>query len=153
VSVLIFGIGRSKHCLSRTESSQRAARRWASSGSKASYRYGPERCRCESVFPARCVLHSSVRYVYVYPCRYNIPDQKVKNLTKQSTSPLSRYVVWSFLNVGTSITQGGHHVAQKSTITTFPRSDARLTERPSRSTNVGLERAGPDHHRLLWRHR
>src|SRR5688572_17512548 len=54
-------------------------------------------------------------------------------------SPWSRYLDWSRTRSGTSARQGGHHVAQKSRITTFPLSEEEATLFPLRS---GRENAG-----------
>src|SRR5512132_2972272 len=48
-------------------------------------------------------------------------------------SPWSRYLAWRFTRCGISSLQGGHQVAQKSRITTFPLNEEDATWAPVRS--------------------
>src|SRR3954469_22625171 len=57
-------------------------------------------------------------------------------------SPSLPYLFWNSMNHGISILQGPHHVAQKSSSTTLPFSEASFTSRPSTSLSAKFRLAG-----------
>src|SRR3954468_5921001 len=57
-------------------------------------------------------------------------------------SPSLPYLFWNSTNHGISILQGPHHVAQKSSSTTLPFSEARLTSLPPTSFSAKFRFAG-----------
>src|ERR1019366_5392116 len=63
-----------------------------------------------------------------------------------TTSPLAAYFFWSATYPGISVRQGGHQVAQKSRITTFPLNWSEVTVVPSTpfsfQAGAGRGRAG-----------
>ena len=62
--------------------------------------------------------------------------------TPTTCSPALPYFFWNSTNHGISILQGPHHVAQKSSRTTLPLSDASFTSLPSTSFSVKFRFAG-----------
>src|SRR4051812_8859033 len=62
--------------------------------------------------------------------------------TPTTCSPALPYLFWNSMNHGISILQGPHHVAQKSSSTTLPLSDASFTSLPSTSLSVKFRFAG-----------
>src|SRR3954447_5779828 len=62
--------------------------------------------------------------------------------TPTTWSPALPYVFWNSMNQGISILQGPHQVAQKSSSTTLPLSDASFTSLPSTSLSTKFMLAG-----------
>src|SRR3954464_10798514 len=62
--------------------------------------------------------------------------------TPTTCSPALPYLFWNSMNHGISILQGPHQVAQKSSSTTLPFSEASLTSLPSTSFSAKFRFAG-----------